>query len=269
MNSDFVIVLSPQILPCYVSSTNAEYLYELKKVFELNSFDIDCKMDYVYICYSEATLTFRLNKKEQFYPAVSLPLAIKLTLSFLHRIVLLQEDGCVPLHGSAVHLFDQNLVFVSSSGIGKSTLVSYLILSGYASLISEDMSILNTESLDLELIPRNILLRKNGYDMLIKMYKNSMPPITYLPCLERFVYTPQIYNGKNLKVSKIIALERNEEYSQAYITTTTSLILTNNLFNVQNLVKNTISCAKMADKATFLTLHYNELKEIPQVLNSL
>ena len=43
-------------------------------------------------------------------------------------------------------------------------------------------------------------LRKNGYDMLIKMYKNSMPPITYLPCLERFVYTPQIYNGKNLKV---------------------------------------------------------------------
>ena len=269
MNNDLVIVLSSHIPPCYVSSTNMEYLCELKKVFELNSSDnINSQMDYVYIHYSKMTLTFSLKEKKQSYPAVPLPLALKLTLSFLHKIVLLQDEACVPLHGSAVHLLDQNLIFVASSGVGKSTLVAFLILSGDASLISEDMSILNTESLNLEPIPRNILLRKNGYDILAKMYQNAMPPITYLENLQRFVFTPPIYDEKKLMVNKIIALDRDEKYSQAYLTVTEASILINNLYNVGNIVKNTMLCAKITGKTTYLTLHYNDLSQIPQVLKN-
>lgn len=272
MNNNLVVVLSNKCPIFKICSSCGEYLRELGKVYELNQV---CNSDEsildaqrcIYVHYYDKRLCFEDLSEKTMYTSVTPAEAIRKTLSYLHQEASIFDDSSVILHGSAISFNNVNILFLAPSKTGKSTLISYLLLSRLGQLISEDMSILNVKTFRTPCIPRNVLLRPGGYNLISKVCCTDQNKFTYLPNLEKYAFQPPTHNEKEVAIDWIISLEREEGDVFPHLAVASPKILVDNLYNTRNLLGSTMLCAGISNGSKLFTLHYSDFSQVPLVLN--
>lgn len=97
----------------------------------------------------------------------------------LMYLTLIPKDNVVGLHGAAVAKGDTAFLLLAKTSSGKSTLTSFLCLSGYQ-YITDDEIFISQETLKLQPVYKKLSLRPQGYNILQDTFKNTEGPAKIL-----------------------------------------------------------------------------------------
>lgn len=116
-------------------------------------------------------------------------------LSKIARLIqynIVCESDIIVLHAMATKYQNKIIAFLAESGVGKTTLSTYLAQDPAWTILSEDMLIVNYYTRRITLYPRPFLLRENSLDVLHKCGISIHPPYNNL--LKRYVQPQRAYN---------------------------------------------------------------------------
>lgn len=142
-------------------------------------------------------------------PSLRDPALIHTWLNGTVLAYLLQYHGYLVLHGAAIVLSDQAVLFTGNSGAGKSTLAMAMALCGY-SIITDDLIVIRaTPSNGLEIIPTSSNI-KLWADSLAKFGKNTQGLSAVLSKPGKFSFPLQNSWKRSIPIAAIYELQPKE-----------------------------------------------------------
>ena len=93
-----------------------------------------------------------------------------LNINSIVRSKLKFYDGWNPYHGAAVNVGEHTFLFLGHTKSGKSTLTAFLANQQDATIISEDIVLINYDTLEVKPYCRPIILREGGFNILKDKY---------------------------------------------------------------------------------------------------
>lgn len=128
----------------------------------------------------------------------------------IHNIIYSTKrivPGIFAMHAGAVCLNGTVTVFAASTTTGKTTLISYLIRSGFE-YVSDDCVFINMTDLSVYPFHNPLHLREGGAEILRKCGKL---PEDLVCADERYVYLPQNLSPEKMVLDRIYFIERTED----------------------------------------------------------
>ncbi len=128
----------------------------------------------------------------------------------IHNIIYSSKKivpGIFAMHAGAVCRNGRATVFAASTTTGKTTLISYLIRSGFE-YVSDDCVFINMTDLSVYPFHNPVHLRKGGAEIL---RKSGMLPKDLVYADERYIYIPQNLSPEKMGLDKIYFIERTAD----------------------------------------------------------
>lgn len=119
------------------------------------------------------------------------------------------ENSWNAYHGSIVKVRDKIVLFLGHSGSGKSTLSTFLSTKPDSFVVSEDISVINTNTLECVYRYVPIALRKPSYNLLTKEY-NCMLQILGDTYNDKFIYQYPQVNIEKCVIDCCVLLNREK-----------------------------------------------------------
>lgn len=120
------------------------------------------------------------------------------------------ESGIFAMHAGAVCINNRASVFAAATTTGKTTLIAYLVGSGYK-YISDDCVNINMCNMEVYPCHNPLHLRRGGYNILQK-YNLILDDLVEIEDTydERIVYTPKNLSSNVMRLDKIYFISRND-----------------------------------------------------------
>ncbi len=133
--------------------------------------------------------------------------------SYLQRYLLensYTESGYLWLHGGCVVRDNKAIILLGNSGVGKSTLITYLCLNGFE-YVTDDRVIVDVHNREVIPFPKTIMLRAGGKELLTKHYGCILETRQYQQGkIQREFFKPEVCRKENAKIIQICFLRREE-----------------------------------------------------------
>ena len=170
-------------------------------------------------------------------------------------------DNWNAYHASSVVIGKKAFMLMGESGAGKTTLTTYLNIMCGATILTEDLTIINCKS--CEIVPLNVALalRKNGINLLSDQYECDIQK----KCVyqnNRFIYMPTIkedaYKYNIARACYVLRREPGRKKVERK-KIDSSFVLVKNSYCSQNIWSNIESAQKLYDQIDVYELYYEDL----------
>lgn len=192
-------------------------------------------------------------------------------LQFIQNIahdITYYADDILPLHAGAIVNKGKADVFFSSTGSGKTTLVSYLCEQGY-SYMSDDSVYINMKSLLLNADVKPIHLRLSSIPILQNYGCTIIGEEIVCEDFHRIVYMPENHLSTDIPINKLYYIIRNENCNRCYKlppAEATPLIMENILTPNVDAVSCLRCAVKLANRCYQLT--YSDLNFVKEIVHN-
>ena len=188
---------------------------------------------------------------------------MSIILRYIRDSIILNDDYIL-YHASCVKVGEEVYMLVGSTSSGKTTLTAYLSMLPNASVLSEDITMVNYTNCKVVPLPRPLLLRMDSYKLLKERYNlnfRTTHSITYSGC-ERIAVVDTIKEiSKPFLVDKILFLNLDKKSTTIEKCKNFENLLINSYSN-NDTYKNVCASISLTNKVPMYNVHYFNLGEV-------
>ena len=261
-------VLFPNTKYIYkISSDNTELLKKIELYYgkmSLNNVIIKQNSVLHKIDYMKNILTVNnFNGEMVLMKSQNIDYIMSIILRYIRDSIIL-DDNYILYHASCVKVGEEVYMLVGSTSSGKTTLTAYLSTLPNASVLSEDITMVNYTNCKVVPLPRPLLLRMDSYELLIKKYNLNFRmthSITYSGCERIAVVDTTEEASKPFLVDKILFLNLDKNFTVIEKCKNYENLLINSYSN-SDTYKNVCASISLTSKVPMYNVHYFDLEEV-------
>lgn len=188
-------------------------------------------------------------------------------VAYIRNNIHLENDWFL-YHGSCCVVGDKTYLFVGSSMSGKTTLTTFLDYQPRTITVSEDLSVINYKTREIESINRPFFLRPSSLELLESKYNIVIPTsgtCTYNINEKFFSNSNNIIPNISYKIDEILFLYlRNRAIEKQKCYEIENLLY--NSYNANDITKSIYATNILANSVPMFKLYYYDLEEVYRYL---
>lgn len=256
----------PHSSVCFKITTNSLILIDFLRRFYEEKKANNCYSKEYHIYFDETSHSLKLDQNAIFCTPID---SLSQVSTFIREHISF-EDSWILLHGSAVEINNQTFLFLGETGAGKTTLIAFLSCQSGFHVISEDLTIIDSNTGEIVKRCTPLALRKSSYELLNSRYNCQL-------IAEKRTYNNkllcEIQNSVNpsstVFAKECFLIERKETKLVCTQNPHAHNVFIENSACYTNMVKIVKSALALSQKVRLRTLNYQNLYDVRDFLLSI